>query len=57
MDGRVDLRSRDYQISRMHRLPNFLTRGSPLRARESSTMILLNTKGDKTGYMNYTAMK
>ena len=46
-DGRVDLRSRDYQISRMHRLPNFLTHGAPLCARESPTMILLNTKGDK----------
>ena len=45
--GRVDLRSRDYQISWMHRLPNFHTHGAPLRARESSTMILLNTKGDK----------
>ena len=50
--GRVDLRSRDYQISQMHRLPNFLTHGATLRApraRESSTIILQNTKGDKNG--------
>ena len=34
-DGQAGgVQSRDYQISRMHRLPNFLTHGAPLRARE-----------------------
>ena len=32
-DGRADARSRDYQISRMHKLPNFLTHGAPLELR------------------------
>ena len=38
------------EISQMHRLPNFLTYGAPLRALragESSAIILMNTQGDK----------
>ena len=48
MDGRrsVGVRSRDYQISRMGRLPHFLTHGAPLRARELRYKLLDKDKCD-----------
>ena len=38
-DGRSGVRSRDYQFSRMGRLPNFLTHGAPLRARRAPVQV------------------
>ena len=39
-DGRTGVRSRDYQISRMDSLPNFLGMGLRSQAREATLLVL-----------------